>query len=78
MKLRRFVAGSLAFIMFNMNLFSYGNSAGEIAGAIGDAINKCTHSWDEGEIINEATCTETGETLYTCEDCGETKTEIIS
>lgn len=34
------------------------------------------HSWDEGKVTKEATCTEAGEKTYTC-DCGETKTEEI-
>jgi len=33
------------------------------------------HSWDEGEVTKEATCTQPGEMTYTCADCGETKTE---
>ncbi|MCD7722827.1 MAG: fibronectin type III domain-containing protein, partial [Clostridiales bacterium] len=36
------------------------------------------HSWDDGEVTKEATCTENGEITYTCTVCGETKTEEIS
>ena len=38
------------------------------------------HSWDEGEITTPATCGAAGEKTYTCqrEECGETKTEVIS
>ena len=33
------------------------------------------HSWDSGVVTKEATCTEEGETLYTCMECGETMTD---
>lgn len=36
-----------------------------------------THTWDDGTVTQEATCTETGIMTYTCTDCGETKTETI-
>ncbi len=35
-----------------------------------------THSWGEGKVTTEPTCTEEGVMTYTCE-CGETKTEVI-
>ncbi len=35
------------------------------------------HSWDEGVVTSEPTCTEDGEILYTCE-CGGIYTETIS
>ena len=35
------------------------------------------HSWDDGVVTKEATCKETGEKEFTCEVCGETKTESI-
>ena len=35
------------------------------------------HTWNEGEITKEATCTQDGVKTYTCENCGETKTETI-
>ena len=38
---------------------------------------KCVHKWDEGKVTKEATCTEAGEKTFTCEKCGETKTEVI-
>ena len=34
------------------------------------------HIWDEGTVIREATCTEDGETLYTCTLCGEIMTVV--
>ncbi|MCD8294024.1 MAG: hypothetical protein LUE27_02090 [Clostridia bacterium] len=33
------------------------------------------HSWDEGTVTTEATCTEAGVMTYTCEACGATKEE---
>ena len=35
------------------------------------------HAWNEGVVTKEATCTENGEKLYTCGNCGATKTETI-
>lgn len=35
------------------------------------------HTWNEGEITTEATCTTDGLKTYTCTGCGETKTESI-
>lgn len=35
------------------------------------------HSWDDGIITKEPTCTERGEKTYTCVICGETKNEEI-
>ncbi len=35
------------------------------------------HSWDDGIITKEPTCTERGEKTYTCVICGETKNEVI-
>ncbi len=35
------------------------------------------HTYDEGKVTKEATCTATGEMTYTCTVCGSTKTETI-
>lgn len=35
------------------------------------------HSWDEGVVTKEATETEEGDMLYTCQTCQVTKTEVI-
>lgn len=35
------------------------------------------HTWDEGTVTSVATCIHTGSILYTCTDCGKTKTEEI-
>lgn len=37
----------------------------------------CKHTWDDGEVTKEATCTEDGVKTFTCTLCGETKTEEI-
>ena len=42
-----------------------------------EIIIKASHTWDEGTIIVESTCTETGTIEYICTVCGETKTEEI-
>ena len=39
--------------------------------------NHVQHMWDEGVVKTEATCTATGEKLYTCTYCNETRTEEI-
>lgn len=36
------------------------------------------HSWDDGAVTDEATCTTPGKMTYTCTDCGKTKTETIA
>lgn len=35
------------------------------------------HNWNEGTVEKEATCTENGKIVFTCERCGETKSEVI-
>lgn len=44
----------------------------------GDIITKKGHSWDEGKIVKEATCTTNGEKVYVCTSCNKTKSEEIS
>ena len=41
----------------------------------GTIMNKESHTWDTGKVTKAATCTEKGETTYTCSKCGWTKTE---
>lgn len=41
-----------------------------------DAVNP--HEWDNGKITRNATCITAGEKIYTCSECGKTKTEEIS
>ncbi len=41
-------------------------------------LTKCEHKFDFGKVTKESTCTEEGEKTFTCELCGEEKTESIS
>ncbi len=43
----------------------------------GDKSNISEHAWDEGIISREPTIEHEGERIYTCVDCGRTKTEQI-
>lgn len=43
----------------------------------GTIMNKAAHTWNEGVVTKEATCTEPGEKTFTCNVCKETKTEPI-
>ena len=43
----------------------------------GDAIEKKSHTWDEGVVTKAASCTEKGVKTYSCTDCKTTKTEDI-
>ena len=43
----------------------------------GEPTAKKAHDWDEGKVTTEATCKNTGVKTYTCNNCGETKTEGI-
>ena len=44
----------------------------------GETIPKLNHTWDNGKVTREATCTTEGEKIYTCTSCQETKTESIA
>lgn len=52
--------------------------AGALIGCGGCKDDSCKHSWGEGTITRQATCTERGITTYTCTKCGDTKEEPIS
>ena len=41
-------------------------------------LDKAAHSWNDGVVTKEATCTEAGVMTYTCTVCGKTKTEAIA
>lgn len=43
----------------------------------GEPTAKKAHDWDEGKVTIEATCKNTGVKTYTCNNCSETKTEVI-
>ncbi len=40
-------------------------------------LDEAEHVWDDGKVTVEPTYTKEGEKLYTCEVCGETKTETV-
>ena len=46
--------------------------------ACGKKRNEKAHIWDKGVITKTATCSDDGLKTYTCTNCGETKTEVIS
>lgn len=43
-----------------------------------EVIDKAAHTWDNGNITKEPTCTAKGEKTYTCTVCNATKTEEIA
>ena len=43
-----------------------------------EVIDKAAHTWDNGNITKEPTCTAKGEKTYTCTVCSATKTEEIA
>ena len=45
-------------------------SAGTVQKALG-------HTWDEGKVLKEATCTDTGQRKYTCTTCGSTYVDVL-
>lgn len=49
----------------------------EHACSVCGASEKAAHAWDDGKVTKAATETETGEKVYTCKDCGHTKTEVL-
>ena len=52
-------------------------NASEALSTAENALNALDHSWDTGVITVDATCTEEGVKVYTCENCGETKKETL-
>ncbi|MDE7106802.1 MAG: leucine-rich repeat protein, partial [Clostridiales bacterium] len=36
------------------------------------------HDWDNGTIVYQATCAKNGYMYYTCDNCGETKSQILN
>lgn len=43
----------------------------------GEVVPVTDHTWDEGKVTKEATCTAEGEMTYACTGCDKTKTEPI-
>ena len=52
-------------------------SASEALSAAENTLNALDHSWDAGVITVDATCTEEGIKVYTCENCGDTVEEYL-
>ena len=44
----------------------------------GETSDYSAHVWDNGVVLKELTCTESGETLYTCLICNATRTDILT
>ena len=43
-----------------------------------EVLPKADHTWNEGEVSKQPTCTEDGIKTFTCTVCGDTKTEVIT
>ena len=43
----------------------------------GSGEDTCDHTWDDGVVTTEATCSKEGVKTFTCTKCNETKTEVI-
>ena len=43
----------------------------------GEVVDSAAHTWNEGEVIEAATCNKEGSMKYTCTVCSATKTETI-
>ena len=52
-------------------------SDGDIAVTAPVWVDEHIHAWDEGEVVNFATCEEEGLAIYTCTHCGETENRVI-
>ena len=44
---------------------------------VSDEVAAIGHSWDEGVVTKEPTIESEGEKVYTCQHCGETRTEVL-
>ena len=49
----------------------------ECANGCGEKLGETAHTYDDGVVTTEPTCTEDGEKTYTCTECGHTKTETV-
>ena len=57
-----------------------GTQNARIAPATARLVVQCPgeHTWDGGIVLRESTCAKEGARLYTCQRCGDTKTETIA
>ena len=60
------------------DLVTYCDECGEKLSVETVVVEALEHSWDEGVVTKEATIFSTGTKTYTCETCGQTKTETIA
>ena len=49
----------------------------DVCGVCGEVIGYFDHSWNDGEVVTPADCTNDGSILYTCTVCGETQEETL-
>lgn len=54
----------------------YDNNCDTTCNVCGDT-REAKHDWDDGKITTKATCSASGEKLYTCTTCKKTKTESV-
>lgn len=66
------VAGDTLYMLFANS--GSGTPGGTFAYRI---TSNCKHIWNDGEVTKPASCTEAGEKTYTCNLCGDKKTEEI-
>jgi len=69
-KFKRFLL-SLACVALAFVMAACGNKAVTETAALDQ------HNWDDGVVTKQPTCGTAGERVYTCRDCGETRTEVI-
>lgn len=69
------VTGLNTYTIWQYNLDETGSGTCEDCGHTYENACTGTHTWDEGVEQTPATCTEKGETLYTCTICSSKKTE---
>lgn len=46
-------------------------------GMVPDGAVEAEHKWDKGTVTIKPTCTATGIIRYECQDCHQTKTEVL-
>ncbi|MBQ8587405.1 MAG: 5'-nucleotidase C-terminal domain-containing protein, partial [Oscillospiraceae bacterium] len=79
---KKIISGSVNYddsITLNPQGYATRAEFAKIIAVFADVTQGCEagHSWDEGVITVEPTCTEPGEKVYTCVRCDETMTEEI-
>ena len=54
-----------------------GTNHWHVCDVCGEKLGETAHTYDDGVVTTEPTCTEDGEKTYTCTECGHTKTETV-